>query len=439
MIVLDQKIYDFIGIGVGPYNLSLAALTEDMEDIDRIFFDQTPKMEWHPGMLIEGTDLQVPFMADLVTFADPTSRFSYLNYLKEHDRLYKFFFFKKLEVPRNEYNDYLQWATDQISGVYFGKKVVDMVDHSDDQGAYYELVILDMDTHKTERYYAKHVVMATGSEPFLLDNMQGFPNEDVIHTSRYLYEKEALMKSDHITIVGSGQSAAEIFYDLLEERENYEFHLSWLTRSEGIFQLEAAKIGQEFFSPDYIDYFHQLPLDKRKEALDTLDPLRHGIDISTLNGIYDMLYHYSVGEEDPKITIQPLTEVNNIEKHDQGYLLKCQQWQEETAFVYQTEKVIVATGYKPNIPEWFLERYKDEIVWEDEHLFKVKRNYELTFKEPKANKFYIVTNLEHSHGTAATNLGLAVQRNMEIINDLTGEERFKLKKPQTFQRFAPKI
>ncbi|WP_338157661.1 hypothetical protein [Piscibacillus halophilus] len=69
----------------------------------------------------------------------------------------------------------------------------------------------------------------------------------------------------------------------------------------------------------------------------------------------------------------------------------------------------------------------------------MKRNYELTFKEPKANKFYIVTNLEHSHGTAATNLGLAVQRNMEIINDLTGEERFKLKKPQTFQRFAPKI
>lgn len=435
---MDQKIYDFIGIGVGPYNLSLAALTEDMENLNRIFFDQTPKMEWHPGMLIEGADLQVPFMADLVTFADPTSRYSYLNYLKEHDRLYKFFFFQKLEVPRNEYNDYLQWATDQISGVYFGKKVVDCIDHSDDHGDYYELTILDTDTNETEAYFAKHVVMATGSEPLVLESMQGFPNEDVLHTSRYLYEKEALMKSDHITIVGSGQSAAEIFYDLLEERENYEFHLSWLTRSEGIFQLEAAKVGQEFFAPDYVDYFHQLPLEKRKEALDTLDPLRNGIDYSTLNGIYEMLYHYSVGGKDPRITIQPLTEVNNIEKADKGYVLKSKQWQEETEFDYHSEKVILATGYKPNIPEWFLERYQDDVVWEDDKLFEVKRNYELTFKEPKNNKFYVVTNTEHSHGTAATNLGLAVQRNMEIINDLMGEERFKTNQTQIFQQFLPK-
>ncbi len=151
-----------------------------------------------------------------------------------------------------------------------------------------------------------------------------------------------------------------------------------------------------------------------------------------------MLYHYSVGGHDPKITIQPLTEVKRIEKNDQGYLLKSKQWQEETEFDYQTEKVILATGYKPNIPDWFMKRYEDEVVWEDEKLFKVKRNYELTFKEPKENKFYIVTNLEHSHGTAATNLGLAVQRNMEIINDLTGEMRFNTQKSQIFQQFLPK-
>ncbi|TFB21072.1 ornithine monooxygenase [Filobacillus milosensis] len=436
---MDQKIYDFIGIGIGPYNLSLAALTEDMDDLECIFFDQTPRMEWHPGMLIEGADLQVPFMADLVTFADPTSKYTYLNYLKEHDRLYKFFFFHKMEVPRNEYNDYLQWATDQIDGLYFGHEVVDLIDHKDSDQPHYELIVLDTDRGKTESYYSKHVVMATGSEPLVLDNMSGFPNEDVLHTSRYLFEKENLQKSDHITIVGSGQSAAEIFYDLLEEREHAEFHLSWLTRSEGIFQLESAKLGQEFFAPDYVDYFHQLPFKKRKETLDTLDPLRKGIDYSTLNGIYEMLYHYSVGGEDPRITIQPLTEVNDIEKQDEGYLLKCKQWQEELEFDYQTEKIILATGYKPNIPEWLINRYKDDIVWENAKLFKVNRNYELAFKEPREHKLYVVTNLEHSHGTAATNLGLAVQRNMEIINDLTGEERFGIEQSKIFQQFRPRL
>ncbi|GEL78747.1 lysine N(6)-hydroxylase/L-ornithine N(5)-oxygenase family protein [Tenuibacillus multivorans] len=435
---MDHKIYDFIGIGIGPYNLSLAALTEDMDDLDRILFDQTPKMEWHPGMLIEGTDLQVPFMADLVTFADPTSRFSFLNYIKEQERLYKFFFFHEMKAPRNEYNDYLQWAVNQISGLFFGKEVVDLIDHSDQKEPYYELVILDTEKNQKEYYYARHVVMATGSEPLIIDSMEGFPNEDIIHTSRYLYEKEALKKSNHIAIIGSGQSAAEIFYDLLEEREHAEFHLSWLTRSDGIFQRESANLGQEFFSPDYIDYFHQLPFKKRMEAIETLSPLRHGIDYSTLNGIYQLLYHYSIGNEDPRITIQPLTEINGIKKADQGYLLKCKQLQQEIDFDYHAEKVILATGYKPNLPDWFLNRYKDEIEWEDENLFKVRRNYELIFKEPKTNKFYIVTNLEHSHGTAATNLGLAVQRNMEIINDITGEPRFHTEGRRIFQQFLPK-
>ncbi|PKR77467.1 ornithine monooxygenase [Halalkalibacillus sediminis] len=432
---MKESIYDFIGIGIGPYNLSLAALTEDMEDINALFFDQTPKMEWHPGMLIEGTDLQVPFMADLVTFADPTNRYSYMNYLKDQNRLYKFFFYQKLEIPRKEYNHYLQWATERISGLHFGKKVIDLIDHSDEENSHYEVVVQDRESGEEERYFSKHIVMATGAEPLVLGDMEGFPNEDVLHTSRYLYEKETLLKSDHITIVGSGQSAAEIFEDLLDEREDKDFHLTWLTRSKGIFQLEAAKLGQEFFSPDYVDYFHNLDFEKRKNTLETLDPLRNGIDFSALNRIYELLYHYSVGEQESKITIQPLTEVNGIEKTEKGYELQCKQWQKGDSFKYATEKVVLATGYKPNIPEWFNKRFADKIEWEEENLFAVERNYRLRFKEERDHHFYVVTNLEHSHGTAATNLGLAVQRNMEIINDLTGEQRFKLEGASIFQQF----
>ena len=43
------------------------------------------------GMMLEGTHLQVPFLADLVTLADPTSPYSFLNYLKEKGRLYPFY------------------------------------------------------------------------------------------------------------------------------------------------------------------------------------------------------------------------------------------------------------------------------------------------------------------------------------------------------------
>lgn len=425
--------YDFIGIGIGPYNLSLAALTEDIHDLQAIFFDQTPKMEWHPGMLIEGTDLQVPFLADLVTFADPTNRFSYLNYLYQQRRLYQFFFFHKMEVPRKEYNDYLQWVTNQLDGLHFGKKVIDVTD----QGDHYNVFVRNIEMDTVEIYHSRHIVMATGEEPLTFDNMAEFPNEDVLHTSRYLYEKEALMKANHITIIGSGQSAAEIFYDLLEERKNQSFHLAWLTRSEGIFQLEAAKLGQEFFSPNYVEYFHSLPLQARKQALQTLSPLRKGIDYSTLNGIYQLLYHYSIGGKDPNVTIQPLTEVIDGYKRNDGYGLRCHQWQSEQIFDFHTEKIILATGYRPHIPDWFMKRFKDKIMWEDNDDLLISKQYALSFKDQRTHRFYIVTNLENSHGTAATNLGLAVQRNMEIINDLLGEEYFTTDGSYIFQQFRP--
>jgi len=75
-------IYDVIGIGIGPFNLGLAALCADIPGLDSIFFDQSPEFNWHPGMMLSSARLQVPFYADLVTIVNPRSKFTYLNFLK---------------------------------------------------------------------------------------------------------------------------------------------------------------------------------------------------------------------------------------------------------------------------------------------------------------------------------------------------------------------
>ncbi|MDJ1632020.1 SidA/IucD/PvdA family monooxygenase [Bacillus velezensis] len=41
----------------------------------------------------------------------------------------------------------------------------------------------------------------------------------------------------------------------------------WVTRSAGFRELETAKLGQEMFTPDYVEYFNRLPF---KERLNTL-------------------------------------------------------------------------------------------------------------------------------------------------------------------------
>nr|WP_254663111.1 SidA/IucD/PvdA family monooxygenase [Haladaptatus sp. W1] len=97
--------YDVVGIGLGPFNLGLAALLDDTES-DALFLERKPEFEWHGGMLMEDATLEVPFLADLVTLADPTSEYTYLNYLRETDRLYEFYFYETFQVPRREYDDY---------------------------------------------------------------------------------------------------------------------------------------------------------------------------------------------------------------------------------------------------------------------------------------------------------------------------------------------
>ncbi|WP_336885140.1 lysine N(6)-hydroxylase/L-ornithine N(5)-oxygenase family protein [Caldalkalibacillus salinus] len=447
----QQKIYDVIGIGIGPFNLGLAALLDRVDDIEALFFEQEKAFDWHPGMLIEGADMQTSFLSDLVTLADPTSPYTFLNYLHHHNRLYQFINFHRFKIPRTEYNDYAKWVASQLDDCHFGKQVVDLIEHSDASEPYYEVVVSSeagetaTETKETEHYYSRHVVLGTGGIPNILPGFEAY-DKDVFHTSQYMFHKDALGQAKSITIVGSGQSAAEVFYDLLQDQERFGYELALLTQAPGIFQLEQGKVAQEAFSPDYIKYFHSLPFDTRMETLPTLNPLRKGVDPHTLADLYDLLYERSVSREDPPIKIQPVAEVRGIKpvNENQGgpqrtYLLTCHQYQEDQSFTHQTEKVILATGYQFFIPD-FMKKFSDQIVWEDEHRYKVSLDYKIEFKDKdkRANHIFTVSNLEHSHGAGATNLRLSVQRNQRIINSIAGREVYPVPENTVFQQFSMK-
>ncbi|WP_102336564.1 lysine N(6)-hydroxylase/L-ornithine N(5)-oxygenase family protein [Salimicrobium jeotgali] len=428
--------YDVIGIGIGPYNLGMAGLIDQTNEVEGIFFDDTPKFEWHPGMLVEKMDLQVPFMADLATFADPKSPYTFMNYLYENNRLFPFYLYQNFKIPRQEYNDYLQWAADRLDNLYFGHVVVDVLDHEEEE--YYTVQVEDKMTGELKKYETKHVLMGTGTKPLAFKGTEELPREDVLHSSRYLFEKDQLLRSQDVTVIGSGQSALEIFLDLLEEQERQDMRITLLTRSGGLFQLDQAKFAQEMFTPEYIDYFHSLSEEKRLEALDTLKPLRKGIDPDTLIRLYTKLYHRTAGGGESGIFIQPMTEVNNITYDNGRYHLDCYQWQEEEQYVHSTKKVVLATGYEPHFPKWFMQNFKDKIEWEGEMQYKVTRDYKLVFNEERSHHFFTATGLTHSHGTGATNLGLAVHRNIHILNAIAGKEVYRNQENPAFQTFSVK-
>ena len=77
--------------------------------------------------------------------------------------------------------------------------------------------------------------------------------------------------------------------------------------------------------------------------------------------------------------------------------------------------------------------YQDEIFWEDEKRFKVSKDYRLVFKNERPNHLFTLTNIEHSHGASATNLGLSVLRNQTIINTVVGKDIYPEPSKAVFQ------
>lgn len=149
-----MTIHDFIGIGLGPFNLGLACLTEPIDELDGVFLESKPDFEWHSGMFLEGAHLQTPFMSDLVTLADPTSPYSFLNYLKESGRLYSFYIRENFYPLRVEYDDYCRWAASKLTSVRFSTTVAE-VTYADD--------VYAVRTTAGDVFRARHLVLGTGT------------------------------------------------------------------------------------------------------------------------------------------------------------------------------------------------------------------------------------------------------------------------------------
>ena len=94
-------------------------------------------------------------------------------------------------------------------------------------------------------------------------------------------------------MVGSGQSAAEIYRDLLEGVRDGGYRLDWVTRSPRFFPMEYTKLTLEMTSPEYTDHFHALPLGMRQHLGREQRRLYKGISGDLVDEIYDTLYRLS--------------------------------------------------------------------------------------------------------------------------------------------------
>src|ERR1051325_8378699 len=113
-------VVDAVGVGIGPFNLSVAALAEPLIGLRTRFFDRKKEFRWHPGLLFPEATIQVSFLKDLVTLVDPKNPYSFLSFLSEHKRLYRFIIANFPRVTRTEFEQYFQWVCGSLPNLEFG-------------------------------------------------------------------------------------------------------------------------------------------------------------------------------------------------------------------------------------------------------------------------------------------------------------------------------
>ncbi|KQY57563.1 lysine N(6)-hydroxylase/L-ornithine N(5)-oxygenase family protein [Nocardioides sp. Root140] len=425
---------DFVAVGLGPFNLGLACLTDPIDELDGLFLEARSEFAWHPGMMLEDATLQVPFLADLVTMADPTSRFSFLNHLKEIGRLYPFYIRESFFPLRQEYSDYCAWAASRLDSVRFDSPVT-RIEH--DGSAYV------VTTGSGEQHEARRLVLGTGTQPYVPEVARGVlgpeagaerlpqPAGVTCHSADYLRRKAELQELESITVVGSGQSAAEVYADLLAGIDEHGYTLTWVTRSPRFFPMEYTKLTLELTSPEYTSYFQGLPGETREELLRGQRSLYKGISAELVNHIYDELYRRQVhgGTETTLVTNTAVTAASAV---NGGVRLELHHVEEDEHFALETRGVVFATGYNREVPE-FLSPIRDRIRWDDHGRFLADANYAI---DVAGNEIYVQNAEEHTHGFVAPDLGMGAYRNSRLIAAMLGRETYPIEKRIAFQEFG---
>lgn len=430
---------DIAAVGAGPFNLALAALADGVPGLRVEVFEQREEFRWHPGLMIEGTTLQVPFLADLVTLVAPTSRWSFLNFLAAGARLFPFYFAQRFHVPRAEYDAYCRWVAEQLGCCRFGQRI-GAVELDRRSGVF----VLDNGVR------ARNVVLGVGTEPALPAALAELgPGPLVLHSADYLCHREALLAAPEVTVVGSGQSGAEVFLDLLRRRAPTA-PLRWLARTAAFAPMEYSKLGLEQFTPDYTRFFQGLPQQVRDQLLPAQWQLYKAISEETLGLIHDELYERSLGGW-PPVTLQPAVAVTGAKTLPGGRIeLTVRHVQQGGTALLCTDAVVAATGYRERRLDGLLATLAGQLVTDGSGRPVVGADYRLdlgantqgnvttpTGERTSTTGGLFVQNAErHTHGVGAPDLGLAAWRAAVIINSVCGREVYPLPDRTAFTTFG---
>ena len=402
---------DFVGIGVGPANLSLAALAHPVPNLHGRFLDGKSEFQWHSGIMLPAAQLQVSYLKDLVTLVDPTSRYTFLNFLVEHGRIYRSLMANGTSCTRQEFEQYYRWVEAQIPGIDWGRRVKD-VRLVDDR--------FEVNCEGGERTATRALVLGSGREPVVPSFAAVLHGDQVLHSSELL-SVQPEVRGRRVMVVGGGQSGAEIVNHLLGDDANLPVSLSWVSSRIGFLPLDDSAFTNEWFAPAYVRHFHNLPARRRAELLSQQRLASDGVSDDLLSAIYRRLYQLdTIGGGRLRHHLLPCRRLTDLQRSGSSLVATLHDSDLGRAERHGADVVILCTGYRSSFPD-YLEPLHSRIV-DSSGVLRVRPDYSLDWDGPDRLRIYVQNFAEASHGIADPNLSLVAWRSARILNSLAGSE-----------------
>jgi L-ornithine N5-monooxygenase len=419
-------IYDVIGIGFGPANLALAvALEEEAEsggDVRRLFLEAKPNAVWHPGMLIEDSLIQISVLKDLATIRNPRSRYTFLNYLQAKGRLFEFLNLRDLFPTRIEFNDYLTWVAGELKDhVRYGQEVLAMEPvREDGEVRLVRVLTRDVATDETRTFLTRNIVLATGGVPCLPEGVRLQPggrafhsNDSMLRLKRDFPDTEAPYR---FVVVGSGQSAAELFHYLMTKYHNAD--VTAAIRRFAYKPVDDSDFTNEIFFPKMVDFLYELPEAKRRMVLDQCRDVNYAVvDLALIRRIYKCLYQEKVLGRD-RVRIRTFMEMEELMETGDAVIARFRDLLREETVTLEADGLIVCTGYTWRKEHPLLAGLAPWFGRDGNGGYRIARDYRVTTDPSFAAGVYLQGFSEATHGASETVLSLLPIRAGDILKSL---------------------
>jgi lysine N6-hydroxylase len=421
----DRTPLDLAGIGIGPFNLSLAAQLDAIDDAEAVFFERRESFDWHPGMMLPGVTLQTSFLKDLVTATNPTSPWSFMAYLVAHRRFYDFLNAEFEEIPRREFAQYLAWVAKGLASLRFGTDVHEV----DFDGQNFVLQT------RAGQVSARNIALGIGLQPHQPDFARKLAGQNHFHSSRAAFELDRAA-GKRVAVIGGGQSGAEILLHLLGQGEAASAQIDWISQRPNFQPLDATPFTNELFTPHYVRDFHTLTEGRRRSTVEREKLAGDGVSASTLAAIYRSLYALNhIEKGGPRVRLMPHREVLDVEQGSGGFRLVMRNGFDGGVEFSQVDVIVLATGYTYKLPEC-LSPILERLAQDGTGRLRLNADFSAKWDGPAANRIFALNAGMISHGIAEPQLSLMAWRSAVIANALIGRDYFDIEPPASVMAWS---